>query len=139
MGDDIPGGDLTAQLRAAMPLCERLGMRVVAQSAAEVHLAMDWDPQTCTIGGAMHGGALMAFADSAGAMAAFLNLPASASGTTTIESKTNFLGAVRAGVVHAIARPLHAGRTTVVVETEVRRDDGRLVAKTTQTQAVLTA
>lgn len=139
MSDDIPDDDPTAQLRAAMPLCERLGMWVVSQSADEVRMAMDWDPETCTIGGAMHGGALMAFADSAGAMAAFLNLPEGAAGTTTIESKTNFLGAVRSGVVHAIARPLHAGRTTVVIETEVRRDDGKLVTKTTQTQAVLTA
>lgn len=139
MSDDTTADDLTAQLRAAMPLCELLGMRVEAQTVDEVHLTMDWDSDTCTIGGAMHGGALMAFADSAGAMAAFLNLPEGAAGTTTIESKTNFLGAVRSGVVHAIARPLHAGRTTVVVETEVRRDDGKLVTKTTQTQAVLTA
>ena len=136
---DTDQDELTAQLRAAMPLCELLEMRVVAQRPEEVHLAMDWDESTCTIGGAMHGGALMALADSAGAMAAFLNLPEGAAGTTTIESKTNFVGAARGGTIHAVARPLHAGRTTVVVETELRRDDGRLVTKTTQTQAVLSA
>ncbi len=130
--------DLTAQLRSAMPLCGLLDMRVVEQRPDEVHLAMDWNAETCTIGGAMHGGALMALADAAGAMAAFLNLPEGAAGTTTIESKTNFMGAARGGTIHAVARPLHAGRTTVVVETELRREDGKLVTKTTQTQAVLT-
>ncbi len=130
--------DLTEQLRSAMPLCGLLDMRVVEQRPDEVHLAMDWNAETCTIGGAMHGGALMALADAAGAMAAFLNLPEGAAGTTTIESKTNFMGAARGGTIHAVARPLHAGRTTVVVETELRREDGKLVTKTTQTQAVLT-
>ena len=77
----------------------------------------------------------MALADTAGAVCAFANLPDGASFTTTIESKTNFLGAVTEGTVRATARPLHVGRTTIVVETEARVDD-RLVAKTTQTQAV---
>jgi uncharacterized protein (TIGR00369 family) len=79
----------------------------------------------------------MALADSAGGACAFTNLPEGATGTSTIESKTNFLGAVRGGVVHATAAPLHVGSTTIVVETEVRDDDGRLVMKTTQTQIVL--
>jgi uncharacterized protein (TIGR00369 family) len=79
----------------------------------------------------------MALADSAGGACAFANLPDGAAGTSTIESKTNFLGAVREGTVTATARPLHVGRTTIVVETELRRDDGRLVAKVTQTQTVL--
>ena len=69
---------------------------------------------------------------------AFLNLPDGATGTSTIESKTNFLGAVREGAsVTATAVPLHRGGTTIVVETELRTDSGALVAKTTQTQAVL--
>ena len=135
--DGPTADELTAQLRAAMPLCGLLGMRVIEQRPDEVHLAMDWDAETCTVGGAMHGGALMALADATGAMAAFLNLPEGAGGTTTIESKTNFLGAARGGTIHAVARPLHAGRTTVVVETELRCEDGKLVTKTTQTQAVL--
>lgn len=61
----------------------------------------------------------------------------STAGTSTIESKTNFLGAVRQGTVRATARPLHIGSTTIVVETETRDDNDRLVAKTTQTQMVL--
>jgi uncharacterized protein (TIGR00369 family) len=85
----------------------------------------------------MHGGALMALADSAGAVVAFVNLPEGAVGTSTVESKTNFFGGVRDGTVRAVARLLHKGSTTIVVETEVRDGGGRLVAKTTQTQIVL--
>ncbi len=81
----------------------------------------------------------MALADSAGGACAFLNLPDGASGTATIESKTNFLGAVREGAVTATATPLHRGGTTIVVETEVRSSTGPLVAKVTQTQIVLRA
>ena len=79
----------------------------------------------------------MALADSAGAVCAFLNLPDGAGGTTTLDSRTSFLRAVREGSVTATATPLHAGRRVVVVETELRDDAGRLVAKTSQTQAVL--
>jgi len=83
----------------------------------------------------MHGGALMALADTCGGVCAFLNLPEGASGTATIESKTNFLRGVREGAITASTRPLHAGRTLIVVETEVAREDGALAAKVTQTQA----
>jgi uncharacterized protein (TIGR00369 family) len=79
----------------------------------------------------------MALADSAGGACALLNLPKDASATATIESKTNFLGAVRSGTVTAIATPLHVGGTTIVVETSVRDASGRLVAKVTQSQIVL--
>jgi len=79
----------------------------------------------------------MALADSAGAVCAFLNLPEGGQGTTTVESKTNFLRAVRSGHATATAKPLHAGRKLIVVETEIRDDEGKLVAKVTQTQAVL--
>jgi len=79
----------------------------------------------------------MALADSTGAVCAFLNLPAGGQGTTTVESKTNFLRAVRSGYAVASSRPLHAGRKFVVVETEIHDDDGKLAAKVTQTQAVL--
>ena len=78
----------------------------------------------------------MALADSAGAACAFLNLPEGAVATSTIESKTNFLGAVTDGTVTATSQPLHVGGTTIVIETELH-DGDRLVAKTTQTQAVL--
>lgn len=99
-------------------------------------LHLEWTPELCTAGGVLHGGVLMAMADSAGAAWAFLALPQGAT-TSTIESKTNFLGAVTGGQVTAISRPLHVGRSTIVVETEIRDDAGRLVAKTTQTQAIL--
>lgn len=78
----------------------------------------------------------MALADSAGAACAFANLPDGDAATATIESKTNFLAGVRRGVVTARARPLHVGRTTIVVETEVHDEAGRLVAKVTQTQTI---
>jgi len=99
-------------------------------------MTMAWAERLTTGNGILHGGALMALADSAGAGCASLNLPEDAAGTSTIESKTNFLGAVRDGDVVATARPLHVGKTTIVVETEIRAGD-RLVAKVTQTQAVL--
>ncbi len=83
----------------------------------------------------MHGGALMALADSCGGVCAFLNLPEGAVATATIESKTNFLRGVRDGALTASTRPLHAGRTMMVIETEIARDDGALAAKVTQTQA----
>lgn len=79
----------------------------------------------------------MTLADSAGAGCASLNLPEGAIGTSTIESKTNFLGAVKGGSVAARSTALHVGSTTIVVETEVRHESSRLVAKVTQTQAVL--
>ncbi len=79
----------------------------------------------------------MALADSLGALCAFLNLPAGAAGTSTIESKTNFFRAVRGGQVIATARPLHVGRTIIVVQTDIRDAGGRRVAQATQTQAVL--
>ena len=85
----------------------------------------------------MHGGTLMALADTAGAMVAFLNLPDGAAGTTTTDSHTRFLGAVRDGHAEATARLLHKGRTLIAVDTEVRDAGGRLVARTSQSQLVL--
>ena len=120
-----------------MPLAVTLGIRTDEYSADRVVLSMDWAPSLCTANGMLHGGVIMALADSAGGTCAMLNLPAEATGTTTIESKTNFLGAVRGGVVTATATPLHRGGTTIVVETTVRDATGKLVAKVTQTQLVL--
>ena len=128
--------ELTAMVHETMPLCATLGVTATGFEAGEVRLEMAWAPELCTSGGILHGGSLMALADSAGASVAFLNLPEGAVGTSTIESKTNFLGAVTGGSVSAVSRPLHAGSTTIVVETEIRNGD-RLVAKVTQTQAVL--
>jgi len=98
---------------------------------------LDWAPERCTAGGVLHGGALMSLADSVGAICAFLNLPEGAS-TATIESKTNFFRAVRGGHVDAVSRPLHVGRTSIVVQTELADAEARPVAIVIQTQAVLT-
>jgi len=124
-------------LAAAMPLAATLGVEVTAATAEEVRGRLAWAPERCTTGGILHGGALMALADTLGAICAFLNLPTGA-GTSTIESKTNFFAAVRAGHVEGVTHPLHVGRRTIVVQTDVRDAAGRRVAQVTQTQAVLT-
>lgn len=129
--------DITDMVRAQMPLGETLGMRFFG-GEDEIDATLEWAPELCTAAGILHGGVLMALADSAGAVCAFLNMP-EGSHTSTIESKTNFLGAVRSGEVRARSRPLHIGKTTIVVETDVLDESGRLVARTMQTQAVLSA
>jgi 1,4-dihydroxy-2-naphthoyl-CoA hydrolase len=133
----VSGSWDTAALHAAMPFTGLLGATVAAVTPAEVRLRLEWDAARCTAGGLLHGGALVGLADAAGGLCAFLNLPEGASGTATISSATNFLRGVRAGHVEAVARPLQAGHTVVVVETEVLDGEGRAVAKVTQTQAVL--
>jgi uncharacterized protein (TIGR00369 family) len=112
-----------------------LGIEMLEATPEAVRARMAWTPERCTAGGVMHGGALMALADSCGGLCAFLNLPDGARSTATIESKTNFLRAVRGGAVTATTRPLHSGRTLIVLETELTRNDGKLAAKVTQTQA----
>lgn len=129
--------ELTAQLHAAMPFTAVLGATALKVGPEEVVLRLDWDGTRCTAGGLLHGGALMALADSAGGWCAFLNLPEGARGTATISSATNFLRPVTAGHVAATARPLSVGRTVIVADTELRDADGRLAARVTQTQAVL--
>ena len=129
--------DITETLHRAMPLCAALGMRGITWTPELTEMELDWSASLTTTAGALHGGAVMALADAAGGACAAANLPDGAVGTSTIESKTNFLGAVRDGTLRAISRPLHVGSTTIVVETELRRGDGKLVAKTTQTQTVL--
>ncbi|HXG75384.1 MAG TPA: PaaI family thioesterase [Gaiellaceae bacterium] len=131
--------ELTAGARAAMPFAETLGLELLAASPEEVRARIAWAERLCTAGGILHGGALMSLADAAGAYCAFLNLPEGAAGTATIESKTNFFRAVREGHVLASSRPLHRGRTTIVVETDLHDEAGRHVARVTQTQAVLGA
>src|SRR4051812_30907817 len=122
--------DPTAFLHAAMPLCATLGMRAVSLDPAAVVLELDWAEDRLTSGGLLHGGTVMALADATGGYCAFANLPEGASGTATIESKTNMLRGVRSGTIRAHASVLHAGSTTIVIETEVRDDKHRLVAKT---------
>jgi 1,4-dihydroxy-2-naphthoyl-CoA hydrolase len=129
--------ELTAQIAAAATFAGFLGVEIVAATPEEVRSRLAWHEEKCTAGGTMHGGALMSLADSAGGLCAFLNLPADAKGTATIESKTNFLSAIREGYANAVSRPLHVGRRTIVVDTEIRDDTGKLAARVTQTQAVL--
>ena len=123
-------------LVAMMPFAQTLGLVVTSAEKDEVRGRMDWAAERCTSFGVLHGGALMAFADSLGAVCAVLNLPEGAS-TSTIESKTNFFRAVREGHVEGVARPLHIGRRTIVVQTDVYDQAGKRVAQVTQTQAVL--
>jgi uncharacterized protein (TIGR00369 family) len=134
--EEAQGPASPAALVDLMPFTKLLGVRFAAAGRDEVRARLDWAPELCTSGGVLHGGALMSLADSAGAACAFLNLPKGA-GTTTIESKTNFLRGVREGSVEATSRPLHVGRTVIVVETDLRDDRGKLVGRVTQTQMVL--
>jgi uncharacterized protein (TIGR00369 family) len=129
--------DQTAFMSRGQPFAATLGLREVQATAESVAASLAWDQSLCTGSGILHGGALMGLADAVGGYCAYLNLPTPQHFTATIESKTNFLRPVRSGTVRAIARPLHVGRTTIVVDTEVRDDEQRLVARTTQTQAVL--
>jgi uncharacterized protein (TIGR00369 family) len=119
-------------------LAAALGMRFVEGNAERVvaELAIRNDLRTTT--GVLHGGALMALADTAGAAATVLNLPAGAS-TATLESKTNFFAAARAGTVRAESTPLHRGKTTMVWQTRITDESGRLLSLTIQTQMVLPA
>ena len=123
-------------LAMAMPFAVALGIDVTTATAEEVRGRMAWAPERCTTAGVLHGGALITLADTLGAICAFLNLPPGA-GTSTIESKTNFFAAVRSGHVEGVTHPLHVGRRTIVVQTDVRDGSGRRVAQVTQTQAVL--
>jgi uncharacterized protein (TIGR00369 family) len=117
-------------------LSELLGIRFVEAGPERVVAELTYRPDLTTIGGSMHGGTLMALADTVGATATVLNLPAGAT-TTTLESKTNFMAAARAGVVRAESTPLHRGRSTMVWQTRVTDESGRLLSVTTQTQMVL--
>jgi uncharacterized protein (TIGR00369 family) len=124
-------------LEDIVPLAGTLGIQVTTAQPGEVRGGMDWAAERCTANGVLHGGALMAFADTLGGVCAFLNLPDGATATATVESKTNFFRAVREGRVEGVARPLHVGRTFIVVQTDLMDDDQRRVAQVTQTQAVL--
>jgi uncharacterized protein (TIGR00369 family) len=120
-----------------MPFARTLGVTFDRYEAEEVRGHVEWSPERCTAGGILHGGVIMAPADSTGAACAFLNLPAGAEGTTTVDSNTRFLRAVREGSAEARSRPLHVGRRIVVVETDVVDRDDRLVARITQSQLVV--
>ena len=137
--DGQAAGGRRAELDALvdmMPFAARLGIVLDAAAPDEVRGRMPWAPERCTTGGILHGGVLMALADSLGGICAFLNLPPGAV-TATTNSATVFTRAVRSGEVTAVTRPLHVGRSTIVVQTDLTDDAGRRVAQVTQTQAVL--
>lgn len=118
-----------------MPFAAGMGVRLEEASADRVVATLPWAARLCTASGIMHGGALMSLADTAGALVAFLGLPDGAT-TATITSTSQMFRPVTGGTVRAVAAPLHRGRTTVTVQTNLRDDDNRLVAQTTQIQAV---
>ena len=121
-----------------MPFAELKGVTFVEAGKDRVVARMHVRPDLCTAGHTIHGGAVMALADSVGAAATVINLPDDAKGTTTIESKTNFIGAAKEGAtVIATATPVHRGRRTQVWQTRVETEDGKLVAVVMQTQMVL--
>jgi uncharacterized protein (TIGR00369 family) len=121
-----------------IPFAELKGVTFVEADKDRVVAKMLVRPDLCTVSHSIHGGAIMAFADSVGAAATVINLPEDAKGTTTIESKTNFIGGAKEGTfVIATATPIHRGRRTQVWQTRLETEEGRLVAIVTQTQMVL--
>jgi uncharacterized protein (TIGR00369 family) len=119
-----------------MPYAGSLGVELAGADAACTVGRLACSADRCTVAGMVHGGALMSLADSEGAVCAHLNLPPGAA-TSTIESKTNFVQAVRDDTVHATARSVHVGRAIIVVQTELTDPAGRPMAVTTQTQAMI--
>jgi uncharacterized protein (TIGR00369 family) len=117
-----------------MPFANLMGVEVTVQEKDRVVGRLIVREDLCTAGGILHGGAYMAFADSLGAIGGFLNLPAGAR-TTTLESKTNFMGSAKIGqVVTGETTPLHIGRRSSVWQTRITSAEGRLLALVTQTQ-----
>lgn len=124
------------ELLAMMPYAAALGIELHEATPALTTGSLAWAPQRCTSGGILHGGAIMSLADTVGAVCAFLNLPEGA-GTATIDSATRLFRPLRAGTLHAAARPAHAGRTLIVINTDLTDDQHRLIAQTSQAQAVI--
>jgi 1,4-dihydroxy-2-naphthoyl-CoA hydrolase len=122
-------------LVALMPFAAEIGLTLDEASADRVAGRLSWAPRLCTSGGVMHGGVLMSAADSIGALVAFLGL-AGGQTTATITSTTQMFRPVTGGEVRAVAVPLHRGRTTVTVQTSLTSEAGKLVAQTTQIQAI---
>ena len=121
-----------------IPFSELKGVIFIEADKDRVVAKMLVRPDLCTLNHSIHGGAVMAFADSVGAAATLINLPEDAKGTTTIESKTNFIGGAKEGTtVIATAAPIHRGRRTQVWQTRLETEEGKLVAIVTQTQMVL--
>lgn len=122
----------------AMPFSKLMGVKVTEANAERIIGTLEVREDLCTGGAILHGGAIMAFADALGAVGAFMALPEGATGTTTIESKTNFLGAARVGeTVQGETTALHRGKRTSVWQTRISTAAGKPVAIVIQTQMVL--
>jgi len=134
MADAIDPKELTARLKGT--LSDGLGVEITEATNDRVVARLTIRDDLRTVGGALHGGTLMAFADTMGAVATVLNLPPGAT-TATLESKTNFFAAGRAGFAHSETTPLHRGKRTMVWQTRVTDDAGRMLSLTIQTQMVL--
>ncbi len=120
-----------------LPFAELLGIELVSASPERIVAEMTVREDLCTIPAVLHGGAIMAFADTLGAMGTLVNLPQGA-GTTTVESKTNFVAPAPVGTrVTGETTPVHRGRRTMIWQTRISTSEGRLVALVTQTQLVL--
>ncbi|MEM9724029.1 MAG: PaaI family thioesterase [Pseudomonadota bacterium] len=127
-----------ANLADSMPFSAELGVHVTEATPERVTATLRVAAHHCTVGASVHGGAVMALADSVAAIGAFLALPTGASGTTTIESKTNFLGRAAEGAeLTAVASPVSVGRRVSLWQSKITREDGKDVALVTQTQLVL--
>jgi len=121
-----------------MPFGEYLGIELVEAGKEKIVATLLVRPELCTTGGILHGGAMMAVADSIGAIGAYLNLGEAAKGTTTVESKTNFIGSAVAGsTVTAETTPIHRGKRTSVWQTKITGENAKLLALVTQTQLIL--
>jgi 1,4-dihydroxy-2-naphthoyl-CoA hydrolase len=123
------------ELIAMMPFADLLGMTLAEAGPDRVVALLPWQARLCTMSGILHGGVLMSFADTTGALVAFLGLTEGQT-TATMTSTTQIFRPVSAGTVRAVAIPLHRGRTTATVQTSLYDDPGRLVAQTTQLQAI---
>jgi 1,4-dihydroxy-2-naphthoyl-CoA hydrolase len=125
-----------AALTATMPFAVHCGVAIESASKDAVVGHLDWAEERCTIGGLMHGGALITLADSLGAVAAFLHLPQGA-GTATVTTNTSLLRGLREGRATGTATVINAGKRFITVRTDVVDGEGRLLITTTQVQAVL--
>ncbi len=121
-----------------IPFAALIGIEIVSAAKDRIEARLLVRPDLCNPMQGLHGGAAMSFADTLGAMGAIMNLPDGAGGTTTLESKTNFIGSAKAGeTVVGVCTPVHIGRRTSIWQTKITTEAGRTVALVTQTQMVL--
>jgi 1,4-dihydroxy-2-naphthoyl-CoA hydrolase len=135
---DLPGSSLAEWLAELIPHASWLGITLDEAAPEVTRGSLPWSAERCSAGGVLHGGVIMSLADTVGAICGYLNLRPGTS-TATVDSATSFFRGVRGGTLRATARPLHVGRSFIVVRTDLADDQGRPVGQTTQTQAVLPA